>query len=171
MELMAATQPMSRAQKIVGYGAIALSVVSFLMGLIPWIPVRFEAYAVGVVLFGIGAWVLAGRELRDTIRRAFRAFRQGGTDGRRPGRRTGPASVSIDPLLPVRILKLAKSHAGVLTVAEVAMNLDVPLDHAEAGLSECVRAGNAVPDYDIPRAHPVFRFPEFLEPDPPRISS
>jgi hypothetical protein len=162
---------MNRIQKIVGYGAISLSVVSFLVGLIPWFPVRFEAYGVGLVFFGLGAWVLAGRELRDTIRRAFRAFKQGGTDGRRPGRRPGPASVTIDPLLPVRILKLAKGHGGILTVAEVAMDLNVPLDHAEAGLSECVRAGNAVPDYDIPRAHAVFRFPEFLGPDAPRISS
>ena len=71
----------------------------------------------------------------------------------------------------MRILKLAKGHGGILTVAEVAMDLNVPLDQAEAGLSECVRAGNAVPDYDIQRAHAVFRFPEFLEPDAPRISS
>jgi hypothetical protein len=162
---------MTRIQKLIGYGAIVLSVISFLVGLIPWFPVRFEAYGVGLVFFGIGAWVLAGRELRDTIRRAFRTFQQDKTSGRGSRRRAGPASVSIDPLLPVRILKLAKSHAGILTVAEVAMDLNVPLDQAEAGLSECVRAGNAVPDYDIPRAHPVFRFPEFLEPEPPRISS
>jgi len=122
---------------------------------------------VGIVLFGVGAWVLAGRELRETIRRGLRASRQGGTRGSRGGR---PASVSIDPLLPVRILKLAKSHGGILTVADVAIQLNVPLDHAEAGLSECVRAGNAVPDYDIPRAHAVFRFPEFLGPDTPQIT-
>ena len=162
---------MTRIQKIIGYGAIALSVVSIFIGVSPLFAVRFEAYAVGVVLFGIGAWVLAGRELRDTIRKAIRSARQGRTDGRRGGRRPGPASVTIDPLLPVRILKLAKGHGGILTVAEVAMDLNVPLDQAEAGLSECVRAGNAVPDYDIPRAHPVFRFPEFLGPDAPRISS
>ena len=162
---------MSRIQKTLGYGALALSVISFLMGLIPWIPVRFEAYAVGIVLFVAGAWVLAGRELRDTIRRAFRAFQQDRTGGRRNSGRSGPASVSIDPLLPVRILKLAKGHGGILTVADVAMDLNVPLDQAEAGLSECVRAGNAVPDYDIPRAHAVFKFPEFLEPDAPRLSS
>ena len=162
---------MTRIQKIIGYGAIALSVISIFIGVSPLFAVRFEAYAVGVVLFGIGSWVLAGRELRDTIRKAIRAARQGRTDGRRGGRRTGPASVTIDPLLPVRILKLAKGHGGILSVAEVAMDLNVPLDQAEAGLSECVRAGNAVPDYDIPRAHAVFRFPEFLGPDAPRISS
>lgn len=69
----------------------------------------------------------------------------------------------IDPLLPVRILKLAREHKGILTVAQVAISLDVPLDQAEAGLSECVRAGNATPDYDIPRAHAFYRFPEFSD--------
>ena len=162
---------MSRIQKIIGYGAIALSVVSIFIGVSPLFAVRFEAYAVGIVLFATGAWVLPGRELRDTIRRAFRVFQQDRPDGRRRGRRPGRSPLTIDPLLPVRILKLAKGHGGILTVAEVAMDLNVPLDQAEAGLSECVRAGNAVPDYDIQRAHAVFRFPEFLEPDAPRISS
>ena len=76
----------------------------------------------------------------------------------------------IDPLLPVRILRLAKDHAGIITVAQVAIELNVPLAHAEAGLAECVRAGNAMPDYDIAHAHPLYRFPEFLPPDPPRLS-
>jgi hypothetical protein len=162
---------MSRLQKIIGYGAIGLSVISIFIGISPLFVVRFEAYLVGIVLFGVGAWILAGRELRDTIRRAFRAFQQDRTGAGRRGKRPGRSPLSIDPLLPVRILKLAKGHAGILTVAEVAMDLNVPLDQAEAGLSECVRAGNAVPDYDISRAHAVFRFPEFLEPDAPRISS
>jgi hypothetical protein len=29
-----------------------------------------------------------------------------------------------------------------------------------------VRAGNAVPDYDIPRGHELYRFPELLPEDP-----
>jgi hypothetical protein len=45
----------------------------------------------------------------------------------------------------------------------------VPLDQAEAGLAECVRAGNAVPDYDIARAHAVYRFPEFIPPEQPKL--
>jgi hypothetical protein len=161
----------SRIQRIIGWGAIALSVVSIFIGVSPLFAVRFEAYAVGIVLFGVGSWILAGRELRDAIRRAFRTYQQGRTGGRRGGRGAGSGPVSIDPLLPVRILRLAKGHGGILTVAEVAMNLEVPLDQAEAGLSECVRAGNALPDYDISRAHAIFKFPEFLEPDAPRISS
>jgi hypothetical protein len=64
----------------------------------------------------------------------------------------------------VRILKLAKSRGGTLTVSEVAIELDVPLDHAEAGLEACVRAGNALPDYDVARGHMLYRFPEFIDP-------
>jgi hypothetical protein len=79
--------------------------------------------------------------------------------------------VTIDPLLPVRILRLAKDHEGILTVAQVAIELNVPLDHADAGLAECVRAGNAIPDYDIAHAHPLYKFPEFLAPEPPRLTS
>jgi len=85
------------------------------------------------------------------------------------GRRKGAAVTGIDPLLPVRILKLARDKGGILSVADVAIGLEVPLDHAEAGLAECVRAGNALPDYDIARAHPIYRFPEFLPPEPHRI--
>jgi hypothetical protein len=68
--------------------------------------------------------------------------------------------------LPVRILKLAKQGRGLLTVAEVAIELNVPLDQAQAGFDECVRAGNAFPDFDMIRGLSVYRFPEFAEPDP-----
>ena len=44
------------------------------------------------------------------------------------------------------------------------MELNVPLDQAQAGLDECVRAGNAFPDYDIARGHALYRFPEFAVP-------
>lgn len=85
-------------------------------------------------------------------------------------RGSGPA-VPIDPLLPVRILKLAKERAGTLTVAEVAMDLNVPLDQAQAGIDQCVNAGNAVPDYDIPRGLALYRFPEFLTTDQNPLSN
>ena len=92
------------------------------------------------------------------------ASQAGGPWSVRPSNAPAPAPRTIiDPLLPVRILKLAREHKGTLTVAEVAIGLNVPLDQAEAGLSECVRAGNAIPDYDIARAHALYRFPEFAE--------
>ena len=109
--------------------------------------------------------MLAGSELRDTIRRALRTWR----DARRSRAARLAAGAGrnalLDRLLPVRILKLAREQHGVLTVALVAMELNVPLDQAQAGLDECVRAGNALPDYDIARGHALYRFPEFAGPD------
>jgi hypothetical protein len=162
---------MKHSQRIVGYGAVILGATSVLVGVLPWIDIHAEAYAVGFVLFAAGAWILAGPELRDTARRAFKAAREARRGSRRGAGRPGRVPVIIDPLLPVRILRLAREQGGTLTVAQVAMELTVPLDHAEAGLNECVRAGNAIPDYDIPRAHALYRFPEFAEPDSPRLSS
>jgi hypothetical protein len=161
---------LNKPQRIVGYTAIAMGGISLLVGASPLFPIGLEAFLISGFFFAVGAWVLAGRELRASIRRAIavmlekrRADRQGSGRGR-----TGP--LSIDPLLPVRILRLAKDHAGIITVAQVAIELNVPLDHAEAGLAECVRAGNAMPDYDITHAHALYRFPEFLPPEPPRLS-
>jgi hypothetical protein len=156
-----------RGRQIVGFGGLGLGVVSILVGSSPLFPIYLEAFVIGAGFFAAGVWVLAGPELRASVRRLLRVIRA----ARRVGNRPPAGPVVIDPLLPVRILRLAKKHGGILTVAEVAMELEVPLSHAEAGLGECVRAGNAVPDFDISRAHAVFRFPEFLPPDAPRLSS
>ena len=162
---------MKLSQRIIGYGAVIVGAISVLVGVLPWFGVQVEAYAVGVVFFATGAWILAGPELRETAMKALAAAREAQRSSRRATRRPGRNPVVIDPLLPVRILRLAREMGGILTVAQVAMELTVPLDHAEAGLNECVRAGNAIPDYDIPRGHALYRFPEFTEPDPPRLSS
>jgi hypothetical protein len=159
---------MNRTQRIVGYTLIAVGAVSLFVGASPLFPIGLEAFLIGGLFMASGAWVLAGRELRESIRRALTITWEKRRNGRRGRGGSGP--VTIDPLLPVRILRLAKDHAGIITVAQVAIELNVPLDHAEAGLAECVRAGNALPDYDIAHAHPLYRFPEFLPPDPPRLS-
>ncbi len=138
---------------------LAAGVAGIFVGASPIFPVFLEAFVVGGLLIGTGIWILAGPDLRALVRRVVGIKLSGGKGTRRP-----PAPrVVIDPLLPVRILKLAREHKGILTVAQVAISLDVPLDQAEAGLSECVRAGNATPDYDIPRAHAFYRFPEFSD--------
>jgi hypothetical protein len=160
---------MKDTQRLVGWSAVAFGAVCVFVGASPLFPgVHWEGILIGLGSFGAGAWVLAGPELRATFGKAFKVLKETRRVTRRSGRRA-PAAAGIDPLLAVRILKLAKDRNGILSVADVAMGLDVPLDHAEAGLSECVRAGNAVPDYDIARAHPVYRFPEFLPPEAKRI--
>jgi hypothetical protein len=166
---------MKFSKRLVGWILVALGAVSFLVGASPIFPVWIEAFLLGSALFGAGAWVLAGKELRDTIRKGLKAARDSRQSpprlGQRPGRR-GPASIMLlDPLLPVRILKLARQHGGSLTVALVAMELNVPLDQAQAGLDECVRAGNALPDYDVARGHALYTFPEFSGPDRDLLSN
>ncbi len=151
-------QAVKRSRRILGYAILALGIAGLVVGASPIFPVFLEAFLVGGILIGAGLWILAGPELRASFRRAAKLP----AASRRPTRQSAPRTV-IDPLLPVRILKLAREHRGILTVADVAIGLNVPLDQAEAGLSECVRSGNAIPDYDIARAHALYRFPEFLE--------
>jgi len=77
--------------------------------------------------------------------------------------RSRPAE-EVDPMLPVRILKLAREHRGVLTVSTVAVGLSIPLDRAQAGLDECVRTGQATADFDMVREIRYYSLPEFLPP-------
>lgn len=70
-------------------------------------------------------------------------------------------TVAIDPLLPVRALRLAQKEGGTLTVARTAMALDVPLEAANAALEECARQGNATMEVDEASGLARFEFPEF----------
>ena len=175
---------MKLSQRIVGWGLVGLGAASLFVGASPIFPVWIEAFVLGGALFVAGAWVLAGKELRGTIRKGLRAWRDSGPQRglrrlvsrdagslRRLAQRQAGAVELKDPLLPVRILKLARQMSGLLTVAQAAMELNVPLDQAQAGLDECVRAGNAFPDYDISRGHALYRFPEFTEPGPNSFST
>jgi hypothetical protein len=157
---------MKNLQRTIGWGLVGLGAVSVFVGASPIFHAVIEPLIAGGVLFVAGAWVLAGRDLRDTVRKGLRAARGARLSTRRSSLR-GPGA-QIDPLLPVRILKLARAHGGVLTVAEAAIELNVPLAHARAGISECVRTGNAIPDYDISRGHELYRFPELTPGEPDR---
>ena len=83
------------------------------------------------------------------------------------GRRSGRAAASspsgrIDPLLPVRVLKLAEARKGLLTVSAVAMALNVGLDECQSALDELVKKGAAIVDVDISTGVATYQFPEFL---------
>jgi hypothetical protein len=149
--------PIPRWKRVVGYllvGFGVLSIVDFFSP-IP-IPTTFlGAFFTGAIAIVSGAWLLTGGGWMAYLRR-WAAAR-----GARTGR---PAATTFDPLLPVEILRLAREHGGYLTVSEVAIGLNVPLDQAGAALEECVRRGNAFPDYDIERQHAIYRFPEFIPP-------
>ncbi len=158
---MVVADGVKKSRRALGYVIIAVGVAGILIGASPIFPVLVEAFVVGGILIGVGIRILAGPDLRASLRRAAWAT---SASRRYEQKRPAPRTI-IDPLLPVRILKLAREHRGTLTIADVAISLEVPLDQAEAGLSECVRAGNAIPDYDIRRNHALYRFPEFLEPE------
>jgi hypothetical protein len=159
------------SQRITGWSLIVVGGISLFVGLSPLFPIGLEAFLLGGVFSAAGAWVLAGSELRSTIRRALRAWRDARRSALRASQRGPGAAALLDRLLPVRILKLAREQRGVLSVAQVAMELNVPLDQAQAGLDECVRAGNAVPDFDMVRGHALYRFPEFAGPDRDLLSN
>jgi len=147
-----------RPRRVIGYSLLGAGALAIIVGASPIFPIYTEAFVAGGILGAAGLWVLAGPELRALIRKALTIKLGGGERRRRAATRT-----MIDPLLPVRILKLAREHHGLLTVAEVAMGLNIPIDQAEAGLSECVRTGNALPDFDVPGAGAQYRFEEFLD--------
>ena len=72
----------------------------------------------------------------------------------------------IDPLLPVRVLKLAESRGGLLTVSSVAMALNVGLDECQVALDELVRKGAALVDVNLSTGVASYSFPEFLPVSP-----
>jgi hypothetical protein len=81
---------------------------------------------------------------------------------RRPVETQAKAPPKIDPLLPVRVLKLAESRSGVITVSTVAMALNVGLDECQLALDELVRKGAANVDVDLSTGVASYSFPEFL---------
>ncbi len=117
-----------------------------------WRSPAFPAVEIGGFFVGLAAVIfgavmlLSDGGLQNLLRRWASSQDRG-----RP--RDLPRPGPVDPLLPVKILRLARAKGGVLTTSIVAMELDVPLDQAVAGLEECVRRGSAFADYDIDRQH------------------
>jgi hypothetical protein len=151
---------MTGLRRFLGYAALAAGGVATFVFLSPLFPIGVEAFLVGGVFFALGAWALAGPELRTILRRAARV-----KSGRLGTGREERPRVPIDQLLPVRILKLARERGGALSVSEVAISLNVPLDQAEEGLAACVRAGNATMDFNVSRGFTFYTFPEYLPPE------
>ncbi len=115
-----------------------------------------SAFIFGALFVGTGLY-LRGRKEDSASGFAKRLF------GRReePRIRKGAA----DPLLAVRVLRLASENGGALTVSLAAMELDVPLDDAEAALDECASKGSAYIEIDPASGIANYRFPEFLKGD------
>ena len=158
---MGSATPIPRWKRVTGYVLVGFGVLSIIDYFSP-IPIPttfFGAFFTGGIAIVAGAWLLSGGGWLVYLKR-WAATRDRGSAG-------NPGAVRFDPLLPVEILRLARERDGLLTVSNVSIELNVPLDQAGAALEECVRRGNAFPDYDIGRQHAVYRFPEFM---PPRES-
>ncbi len=140
-------------KRIFGYSLLGLGFLAFFVWLSPLFPIRLGAFLMGLGFTGASLGLLSGEEFPRLWKRAKAALAS----------RAEPRAPR-DPLLPVKVLALAKQRAGLLTVSEAAIALKVPLDEAEAALEACVRSGTAVQDYDMTRGFTRYSFPEYLPP-------
>ena len=143
-------------KRILGYLLLSFGILSVIDFFSPIpIPTTFlGAFVTGGIAIAAGAWLLTGGGWLAYLKR-WAATREAGS-ARQSHR------LPFNPLLPVEILRLARENDGILTVSKVAIALNVPLDQAAAALEECVRKGNAMPDYDIDGQTALYRFPEFI---------
>ncbi len=127
-----------------------------------WAPVPVPTVGITAFIIGglcIGAGVLLRRSRSnhsriDSLHNGFDALQSQNTHLK-------TSAGSVDPLLAVRVLRLAAESKGSLTVSRVAMDLNVPLDAAEAALEECVMKGTASMEVDGITGITHYVFPEF----------
>ncbi|MBN1241206.1 MAG: hypothetical protein JXA15_00705 [Spirochaetales bacterium] len=144
-------------RRLIGWGLIGLGIANILNFMAPRpIPtVGAGAIVSGIILIIAGLGVSG---LGTAIGGRLRLLLRSETAPRKAAPRP------IDPLLPVRILKLAEKRSGKLTVSAAAMALEIGLDQAQAGLEELERRGAASSEIDEETGLMAWRFPEFLPP-------
>ncbi len=152
-------------RKIAGTGCIALGVLSILNF---WAPVPVPTVGPSAFISG-GLLILLGLFLR-TPRDGSGRIEWGRLAGLlRPSGGAAKAKAALgrpaDPLLTVKVLRLAAESKGRLTVSQAAMSLDVPLDAAQAALDECALKGMAYIDVHGETGISTYCFPEFLPKD------
>jgi len=147
-----------KIRRVVGIGFVILGILNIIDIGSPLIPtIGLQALIVGGIFIVAGAFLMrpespSRREPASRLRTFFSSLRPGSSEPRR----------RIDPLLPVRTLRLAESRRGELTVSSVAMDLEVSLDDAQEALDELVRKGAATAEVDLGSGVATYRFPEFL---------
>lgn len=145
-------------RRLAGAGLIGLGVANILNF---WAPVPVptvgpSAFIIGglLVLGGFYLRLPQGSSGRIAWDRLFGAARLGAA-------RPKP----VDPMLAVRVLKLASESGGSLTVSQAAIKLNVALDDAQAALDECAVKGTAYIQVDEATGIPAYKFPEFYKDD------
>ena len=137
-------------KKLLGTALVILGSISMV------VPFTREFMLVSVILVVLGiATIIRGSGIGSRLRHLFDAQR-------RPIQPQVKPQPRIDPLLPVRVLKLAESRSGVITVSSVAIALNVGLDECQLALDELVRKGAATVDVDLSNGVASYSFPEFL---------
>jgi len=141
-----------------------------------WAPRPFptvgpSAFIIGILLIGTGIYIRLERDTQgnikwDRIAALFRrSTQQNYTQSTRNQGRPSPERKLSDPLIAVRVLRLAEQKKGMLSISQTAMELNIPLSDAEAGLDECVARGTASIEVDSNTGLAYYRFPEFLPKD------
>jgi len=144
-------------RRMTGNALIAIGALNLLNF---YAPRPIPTFGPSAFIFGalfIGAGIALKRKRSDNL------FGNGGNGffGRSRQNTNGRRMIS-DPLLAVRVLRLASESRGMLTVAQTAMELNVPLDEAEAALVECAAKGGATIEVDARSGVVSYRFAEFL---------
>ena len=135
-----------------------LGLILVVLGVVTLPFVRFggEFLLISTFLLAFGASRMARDSgMKDRVRGLF-------WSSRRPPEPQLRERPRIDPLLPVRVLKLAESRSGIVTISSVAMALNVGLDECQLALDELVRKGAANVDVDMSTGVASYSFPEFL---------
>ncbi len=148
-----------------GIGFIALGVLSILNF---WAPVPVptvgpSAFISGGLMILLGLFLRAPRDGSGRIEwgRFVGLLRSSGGAPKAKAALERP----VDPLLTVKVLRLAAQSKGRLTVSHTAMSLDVPLDAAQAALDECALKGVAYIDVNGETGISSYCYPEFLPKD------
>jgi len=153
------------ARRFFGNLIIAFGVINILNF---WAPrpiptVGISAFIFGGLLIGAGALLKAQRDESGRIQwgRLFALLRSSAQKPVSGSSKKQETEHSIDPLLAVRVLRLAEENDGKLSIAQTAMQLNVPMGDAEAALDECTSRGTAYIEVNAGTGIASYCFPEF----------
>lgn len=121
-----------------------------------------SAFLLGLILIGTGIFIRIERDEQGNIRWNRLVARYRNSRPKVPSQKPNTEPKLKDPLIAVRVLRLAEQRRGILSISQTAMELNIPLSDAEAGLDECVTRGTASIEVDTNTGLAYYRFPEFL---------
>lgn len=145
-------------RNILGNVSIAFGVLNLLNFYSPKpLPtVGISAFLFGALFIAIGVFVKRKRTAEEGLR-----VDDAASFLKKLRKSSKNAEQNTDPLTAVRVLRLASEKKGRLTIAQTAMELNIPLESAEKALDECASRGGAYIDIDPSTGIASYRFPEF----------